>query len=174
MKTRTLFTVFMATVCISLSAQTKENLKEFDVKIREMEEIQMIYYSFIGPYMQSYDDFPKLMAHIQQNGISMGPYSLGVYYDDPEKVPENELRSEIGFMVSEKATETKNYKYKKIPAGTAVSVKYKSMEEIYPAYKAIAAYIEKEGLKTEGFSVEIYYSMDPHIVDTEILMLLKE
>lgn len=174
MKTRTLLTVLIALTAINLKAQNKETMKEFDVQIRNVDEIQMIYYSFTGSYMQSFNDFPKLMAHISQNNLPMGPYSLGVYYDDPEKVPENKLRSEVGYMVTDQVKESGVYKYKKIPAGKAVSVRYKSMEDIYPAYDALAAYIEKKGLNTEEFSLEIYYSNDPNVVDAEILMMIRE
>lgn len=155
-----------------LTAQDQEKSKAFKPTIRDVEEIQMIYYTHIGPYMESFNDYGRLMAHIQSNNIAMGPYGLGIFYDDPELVPENKLRSEIGIMVTAPFKETEMYKFKKIPAGKAVSVRYTSMQDIYPAYNALAKFIDEKKLKTEEYSIEIYYSSDPNIVDAEILMMI--
>jgi effector-binding domain-containing protein len=173
MKTKTLFTIALIISSLIVSAQTPQTMKEFNPAIRTVDEIQMVYYSFTGPYMQSFDDFGQLMGHIQANNLPMGAYSLGIYYDDPNVVPENELRSEIGYMVTAPVSETKKFKYKKIPAGKAVSVRYTSMDEIYPAYEAISKYIMENKIETESFSLEIYYSNDPSVIDAEILMPIK-
>ena len=173
MKTKIFITVLLAISSLVLTAQTKESMKNFEPTIREVEDIHMLYYSFTGPYMQTFNDFGQLMGHIQSNKLPMGPYSLGVYYDDPAVVPENELRSEAGFMVTSSVEETEQFKYKKISGGKAVSVKYKSMDDIYPAYEAISKYISDNNLETENFSIEIYYSSDPSVVDAEILWMIK-
>ena len=134
----------------------------------------MVYYKFTGPYMNSFNDFGKLMEYINTNEIPMGPYALGVFYDDPAQVPEDQLKSEAGYMVQEEVEVSDNFFYKKIPAGKAVSLKYHSMEEIMPAYEAIAKFMQEKEIKTVPYSIEIYYSPDPSVVDAEILFLIKD
>ena len=145
----------------------------FDVKIRTVEPFEMLYYEYTGPYEQSFNDFENLMAYIQQKGIAMGPYSVGLFYDDPQEVPAENLRSEPGIMVQKNFAPEEPYKCKTVDGGKAVTVKYHSMEEIMPAYQAIAEYIEANKLETKDYSLEIYYSFDPNTIDTEIVMFLK-
>lgn len=161
---------------ITLMAQenvtTSEN--KFTVTVKDVQEINMVYYEFTGPYEQSFNNFGQLMAYIQQNNIPMGASSLGIYYDDPAIVSADKLRSEIGISVSKKVETTGDYKFKTIAAGKAVSVKYYSMNEIMQAYEAISKYIMDNGLKTVPYSLELYYSADPNVIDAEILFLIAE
>lgn len=167
--------IIASCIAISIVAQDSTNIsaKNFEIKIRDVNEIHMLYYEFTGPYDQSFNNFGKLMEYINKNQLPMGPYSLGIFYDDPEKVSADKLRSDIGYMLAGKVEPTEDYKYKYIPACKAVSVKYKSMEEIMSAYQAISKYIMNNKLKTQPYSIEIYNSFDPGTIDTEILFLIK-
>ncbi len=147
---------------------------DFKIEIRELNEIHMVYYEFKGPYQDSYNEFGKFMEYVQKKGLPMGQYPLSIFYDDPEKVPAEELRSEPGHMVLGPVEVSDGYKYKKIPASKGVSVRYRSMDEIMPAYKAIAEYLEKNNINAEEFSLEIYYSYDANIIDAEILFLIND
>ncbi|MBN1116003.1 MAG: GyrI-like domain-containing protein [Bacteroidales bacterium] len=145
----------------------------FKVEEKQMDAITMVYYNYTGAYMHSFDEFGQLMGYIQQNQIPMGSYTLGVFYDDPATVSEAQLRSEAGFMVAKQVDVSGKYKCKTIPAGKVVSVRYKSMDEIMAAYEALSKYIAEKQLKTKEFSVEIYYSADPSVVDAEVLMYIE-
>lgn len=175
MKTKTILILALSLLSITcLHAQNQTEMKKFEPQIRQVEEIHMVYYEFVGPYDQSFNDFGALMHHIQSNNLKMGPYSLGVFYDDPEVVPANELKSEIGFMTAGPVEESGKYKSKTIASGKAVSVRYTSMDDIYPAYEAISNFIKENSLTTVPYSVEIYYSANPSVIDAEILMFINE
>ena len=174
--------MFVTLMCMgivwNINAQNHEMIKkpqpiECKVEIKDMNEVQMVYYEYTGPYMKSFDDFERLMGYLQNQKVQLGPHALGIFYDDPGEVPENELRSEAGHMVLRQIKTEKPYMYKKLEACKAVSVKYYSMEEIMPAYEAIAKFVEENKLTLKGFSIEIYYSNDPEKIDTEILMPLE-
>jgi effector-binding domain-containing protein len=176
MKTKSIlliFSTFLTVIAMTQETQVKK-AKDFKVEIKELDDIHMVYYEFTGPYQDCFNDFGKLMEYIQTNQLPMGAYSLGLFYDDPENVPAEKLRSEPGYMVQGPVKGNDDFKYKKIPATKAVSVRYKSMEEIMPAYEAISKYIAENSLKTEPYSMEIYYSYDPNTVDAEILFLMKD
>jgi effector-binding domain-containing protein len=158
----------------SFSLFGQEKKSTFEVSIRNVDKIQMVYYEFTGPYDQSFNEFGNLIAFIQQNNVQLEAFSLGIFLDDPEVVPGNELRSKIGHAIgSNPDFKSDTYKFKEIPAGKAVSVRYKSMEEIMPAYQAISKYIMDNNLKTEPYSVELYFGQDPNTLDAEILFYLK-
>jgi effector-binding domain-containing protein len=172
MKPKILTTLSLTLIILStMNAQTQPQV---EVKVKKMDEIHLVCYAFTGPYQQSFNDFPKLMGYIQSKKLPMGPYSLGIYYDDPQQVPADQLKSEVGFMVTKKADVETPYKYKKLEGVKAVTAKYTSMEGIMPAYQAIAAYVAENKLKTAPYSVEIYYSYDETNVDAEIFMPLAE
>jgi AraC family transcriptional regulator len=167
--------LLLTSLTVYLSAQeNKDASNKFQVSIRDFPETNIIYYSFTGPYDQSFNDFGNLMSYIQQNKIPMGANSLGIYYDDPATVSADKLRCEVGYMITKKVSVSGKYKIKTLPAGKAVSVRYKSMEDIMAAYQTIGQYIAEKGIKTEAYSIEIYYSSDPTVVDAEILMIIKK
>lgn len=156
-------------VCNSLNFYAQD----FPVELKAIDEISLVYYKFTGPYMNSFDNFGALMNYLQESNAPFGPYALGIYYDDPEVVPAEKLRSEIGFMVSAPVKESEIYKMKTLPKGKALSVVYKSMDQIMPAYQALGNYIAANSLKVKPFSLEIYHSSDPNVVDAEIIMYLE-
>jgi effector-binding domain-containing protein len=176
MKTNFLFIVMLYMLGLALNAQEKSASckAKFNVEIKEIEEIHMVYYEFTGPYMNSFNDFNKLMGYLKTNKVPMGPHALGIFYDDPSQVPEDQLRSEAGYMVQGKVKTGEGFLFKTIPAGKAVSVKYTSMEDIMKAYEAIGKYIGENGIKVKPFSIEIYHSTDPSVIDAEILFLIEE
>jgi effector-binding domain-containing protein len=176
MKTKIFFTLFVLSLTLMAMAQEEKSLchDKLEVSIRDVDEIHMVYYKFTGPYMNSFNDFGKLMEYLKTNEIPMGPHALGIFYDDPAQVPEDQLRSEAGFMIQGKAEIADGFYYRNIPATKAVTVKYKSIEDIMPAYEAIAKYLQEKEIKTVPYSIEIYYSTDPNVVDAEILFLIDE
>jgi DNA gyrase inhibitor GyrI len=176
MKNTFFLMILMTCFTMSLIAQEKTGTDsvKFKVTIKDVPEITMVYYEFTGPYEQAFNNFGQLMGYIQQNKIPMAAYSLGIYYDDPVTVSADKLRSEIGFGVTQKAETTGIYKCKTLAAGKAVAVKYTSMSDIMPAYEALGKYLTANNIKTLPYSVEIYYSADPQIVDAEILFYIAE
>ena len=156
----------------TLLCQTKKT-KKMEVKIRNVESFEIIYYEFTGSYKDAFSEYEHLMNFVKENNVTMGPYYVGVYFDNPEEVPENELKSWPGHMVSGKFKENETYKYKKYKACKAVSVTYNTMEEIMLAYAALGKYVQENNIDTEPYSIEVYKSEDPKNMDAEILMFIK-
>ncbi len=178
MRTHLIFVLMLSGVMLTNMAQEKPSCAEktknsFEVTVKTIDDIHMIYYKFKGPYMNSFNDFGKLMEYVQANNVPVAQNTLGVYYDDPEQVPEDQLRSEVGYILTDKTEETGNYKYKKIDGCKALSVWYYSMDEIMPAYEAIGKYAEENDVEIEGYSIEIYHGFDPEEIKAEILMPIK-
>ena len=174
MKTKHLFLIICAMIALNLSAQdggqSRDKQKAFEVKVKEVDGFHMVYYEFKGPYDQAFGEFMALMEYLANNNIEMGPNALGIFYDDPEETAAEELKSDVGFMVKGPAPSGERFKYKKVDGFKAVSVKYYSMADIQKAYEVLGKYIVESDLVPTGPAYEIYYSNDPNVVDTEILM----
>lgn len=151
-----------------------ETSKTFEIEIKELPEMHLVYYEFTGAYPAAMEKFEDLMKYLMANSIALGPHSMGIFYDDPAVVPENELRSEIGFLVNGPVEVSDGYKYKKIEACKAVCTKYTSMEEIMAAYGEISGYIVENKLDTAPYSMELYYGNDPNVIDAEIAFTIKK
>lgn len=178
MKTKLFFMLFSFAIAFTLFAQeegkSSDETKTFEVITKDVTGFHMMYYEFKGPYEESFNDYMGLIEYMANNNIEMGPHAVGLYYDNPEEVAPEELRSEVGFMAAGEAESGEKYKYKKIDDFKAVAVKYYSMDDIQSAYNALGKYIEENGLIPIGFAIEVYYSDDPAKVDAEILMPIKE
>lgn len=160
---------------VNVMAQTSEKVKKEttslnEVEVRHIEPFQYVYYEFKGSYMEAFKDFPKLMEYLGKNGIQPGKYSLGVYYDDPLDVPEKDLRSEIGMMVTKPEKVSDGYKYKNVDGFKAATIRYTEMEQIMDAYDKVFKYVESNGMTPAGAPYEFYYSYEPGNLDCEIIV----
>lgn len=63
-----------------------------NVQIVRLNPISIIKVSHIGPYEELGPKFESLWSWIEQNNIP-ATRSIGIYYDNPEHVPANRLRS---------------------------------------------------------------------------------
>jgi AraC family transcriptional regulator len=175
MKKTILLSILFLCAAFLHAQENKESVPpEIQVEVKNVPEIQILYYEFTGPYNQSFSKFSGLMDYIKNNNIPLGEHALGIFYDDPNEVPAEQLKSEAGFMVTKEVNPANGYLFKKIPAGKAVIAHYKSYDQIMAAYGAIEKYISDNGITTAPYSIEIYYNSDPSVVDAEIRMMILE
>lgn len=70
------------------------------VEIRELPARKAVCMSHQGPYFMIGRTFGQLGAWLQETGAPSGP-GIGIYYDDAEATPPDELRSEAGAFVAD-------------------------------------------------------------------------
>jgi len=68
------------------------------VEIREMGPRKAVCFAHRGPYFMIGQTFGKLGAWLAETGLTPG-LGIGIYYDDPEATPADELRSDAGTIV---------------------------------------------------------------------------
>lgn len=76
----------------------------YDVKIEDQPDRRLAVIEHRGPYLKIGEAFDKAGSTVMARG--MGPHlgaMLGLYFDDPENVPPDELRSAAGFELDESA-----------------------------------------------------------------------
>lgn len=76
------------------------------VEITEMPALRVASVRHIGPYNQISKAFEQLGQLAGPAGLITAPEAamVGLYYDDPESVPPDQLRSDAGLVVSPEAT----------------------------------------------------------------------
>ncbi|MGH1349618.1 MAG: AraC family transcriptional regulator [Methyloligellaceae bacterium] len=74
----------------------------YDVEVKDIEAITIAAVHYKGSYMESGQAFEQLMTWAGPKGlINETTRMIGVYYDDPNEVPEEELRTDAGIAVSD-------------------------------------------------------------------------
>jgi DNA gyrase inhibitor GyrI len=130
-----------------------------------------------GPYTFVYQDhvgsYYKVgptMDEVYQSLVRMGietSRGAGVYYDNPQEVPEDKLRSEVGSLLEEKDLDKvkeikKTFKVKEIPLQRSVVVKFpiknKLSYMIAPAkvYKEVNLLWKEQSYLPYEYAIEIY------------------
>ncbi len=86
------------------SAEVVEKAEETAEEAISIEEIQAFDYVYL-PVTGSYANFEEavnnLMAAVQEQSVVPAGPMIGIYYDDPEVTPVEELSWEVGFQVAE-------------------------------------------------------------------------
>ena len=165
MKKFFLFIMILFAIGFAIQGGTQE---KFPVTEKDVAGFHIVYYEFTGPYQKAFEQFGPFMAYLRQNGIETGPYSVGIYLDNPQMTAPENLRSEIGFMVKKEVKTSGIYKYKKVEGFKAISTWYHSMDEIQGAWNALGAYLMKNSLIPAGPGYEFYKAdKDPSIISAE-------
>ncbi len=151
---------------------TEKQVEKFPVSVKKVNGFHFLYYEFKGPYMAAFKGFNKIIEYMKQNKIEAGECSVGVYYDDPQKVKPENLRSEIGFMVKSKIKTNGKFKYRKIEGFKAAFTRYKSMADIPGAWRALGSYVYKNKLTVTGPGFEFYKAYSS-VINAECLMPVK-
>lgn len=125
------------------------------------------YEALTGNYKQTAEVTDRIYHSLLDKDNIRTYKGIGIYYDDPSKVPENQLRFEAGCVLDNIPTvkihglETK-YKIKTLPKGKYVVAEFPfkgmpsvlfGIKKVYPAMKK---YMEAEKITSSEPSVEIY------------------
>jgi len=139
-----------------------------EFKIKTTERLKMVYFENIGPYWELGPAFGKLGAYAMSKGIE--GKVLGVFYDDPSKMPEESLRCEIGMEVSEDFLPDSGYMVKELkPHLVAYAILKGPYAEIAQRYPEIKSWAVKKGYQIVGPVTEIYIKAGPGIPESELL-----
>jgi len=65
---------------------------------KEMGPYMLVYQSFVGPYQQTGKIFSEVSNKLKIDGI-ITEKGIGIYYDNPQVVPSDKLRSDCGSVI---------------------------------------------------------------------------
>ncbi len=98
-----------------------------EAKTVTLEPMKVLSVKHRGSYFKICTAFEKLSAFIKEQDIELSDAQwLGVYYDDPESVPEEELRSEACVTIREdiELPENSNISIGEIPGGLYAATRH--------------------------------------------------
>lgn len=143
-------------------AETKKEGDEAAIAVKEVEPFTYCALEMTGSYDQHAAAFQTLYAAAGKQGLDMSAVPFGIYWNDPECTPVEDLKWEIGLPVTGKKEFAEPLKAKKWEYGMVVSMPYEgpfSVEKMGPAYHEIYGWIEENGFEQAGPVMEKYMSM---------------
>ena len=123
----------------------------------------------IGPFQEAIPrGFQKLFAWLgAQNLQPLGP-SLGIFHDDPAKVPAEKLRSELCVPVAPQAQGSGEIQVKELAGFEAATIVYQGEANIGPAYNQLYEWLHAQGYRDAGALYEMYLSMPGEELRAEV------
>jgi AraC family transcriptional regulator len=158
---------------IPITKQKGRDLAMYDVKIEQMPALTLAALSHSGPYLEIGRVFQSLFGILASRGI-LGPNShmIGLYYDDPESVPAEKLRSKAAAIVDESASlEAPLERFVHEPGQFATIVHKGPYSELMPAYR----WLFGEWLMSSGHELDNRPSLEEYLnspMDTQPAELL--
>lgn len=144
-------------------------------KFEERKETMLAYIEHQGPY----DDIPwgdlmqELYGWAKDQKVMPGFHPMGLYYDDPQRVPREKCRSDIAITFKGEGKPSGTVLTRRLPAMMVATVSFKGPgSDLGKAYLQLSEYIRDKGHRVVGPSIEIY-SKKPEIVDGVIILYSK-
>ena len=130
---------------------------EMKIEVKDSTATKVVYLEYVGNYAEIGKKFEELMKYAMENKLEMSGPPIGMYFDDPAKVPPDKTRAEVCVPVKGEPKVTEPYKVKEIPAGKVASTVMKGpYEEIAKSYGDIFKWIGENKFKVDGPLSEIY------------------
>jgi len=136
-----------------------------EVTIKKTEPMTVAFVSMKGPYSLIGETFGKLYGLIGEKGyVPAGP-PVGVYFNAPGQVPDEELlwdlRSPIAGDIAPGGPDERGLGIKKVQAADVAATMHKGpYDQVGATYGALAGWIAENGYEIVGPSEEVYLS-DP-------------
>ncbi|MCK4283389.1 MAG: GyrI-like domain-containing protein [Candidatus Brocadiae bacterium] len=86
-----------------------------EIQVKEVEAMTVMSLSFTGPYDQSQEKLDELMSWLLRVGHPHSALPMGLYYDNPAEVAQDELRAEVCLPIEEKCEPAEGIERKRLP-----------------------------------------------------------
>jgi len=141
-----------------------------EVKLKKTEPVKVAVVSHVGSYGEVGKIYGEIAKWLGQKRLRITGPPFGWFYDNPQEVPENKLKSEVGFPFKGEAKPEGNIKIKEIPAQEVLSIVHKGpYREVGPSYTALFQYAKGKGYIPLGCPIEIYLNDPAKVPERELL-----
>ena len=155
--------ILVSPVIVYLSTQGL--FRKVAIEQRTMPGFRVVGIEHIGPYEKIGDAFSKVHQIAEENGVPVK--MIGVYFDNPNEVEEDSLRSLAGIIVSEadsvKLSTLSHVKSLNIPPGGAAVSDFETDGMVsmiigaMKSYPKLTEYVEEHGIAEDvNFVYEVY------------------
>jgi len=123
----------------------------------------------LGPFQEAIPrGFQKLFAWLGAQNLQPLGQSLGIFHDDPAKVPAEQLRSELCVPVAPQAQGSGEIQVKELAEFQAATTVYQGESNIRPAYNQLYEWLHAQGYRDAGPVYEMYLSMPGEELRAEV------
>jgi DNA gyrase inhibitor GyrI len=138
-------------------------------QIKHFPKTRVAYVSEMGAMGEAVKrGFDRLFAWVgAQNVRPLGP-SIGIFYDDPVKVPAEKQRSELCVPVAEDVQASDPVKIKDIGDVQVATIVYQGDQNIMAAYNQVYDWLHAQGYRDAGAPMETYQSMPGEELRAEV------
>ena len=145
-----------------------------EVTVKKTEPMIMAFVSMKGPYTLIGETFGTLYHWIVEKGYVPAGAPIGVYFNAPGQVPDEELlwelRSPIAGEVAPSGPDEQGLGVKKVEGAEVASTMHKGpYDQVGATYGALAGWIAENGYQIVGPGEEVYLS-DPDKTPPEELL----
>jgi len=141
-----------------------------EIKLKKTEPWQAATIKHVGPYKEVGKLYEEIIKWLRQKQLKITGPPFGWFYDNPEEVPVNRLRGEVGFPFKGEVKSEGSIKIKKIPAQEVLYTIHKGpYMEVGPAYTALFQHAREKGYIPQGCPMEIYLNDPAKVPKNELL-----
>jgi len=128
-------------------------------EIKHFPKLRVAYVAEVGPMGEAVKrGFERLFAWVGANHVQPQGASIGIFYDDPAKVPVEKLRSELCVPVAPEVQGSGDIKVKEIGDVQVATIIYQGDQNIMPAYNEVYDWLHALGYRDSGAPMETYLS----------------
>jgi len=142
------------------------------IKVKKTKPMKIAYIEHVGDYSETpYDRYiSRLYAWAKEKKVRPGFSAISICYDDPEKTPRDQCRSEICIPIKGSADPDEEVKIKELPSMEVAVIKHKGRSSEYvETYGRLNKWIEENGYEWNGPSMEVY-TKKPKVVGGETII----
>ena len=140
-------------------------------EIKHFPKRLVAFVSEVGPWPDSIQrGFGRLFAWMGKNQVQPLGQSIGIFYDDPAKVPAAKLKSDLCVPVAQGTPGSGEVQVKEVGGFEAATIVYQGEAGIMPAYNEVYAWLRAQGYHEAGAPIEVYLSMPGEELRAEIVV----
>ena len=145
-----------------------------DVKVKKVGSITVAFVAMKGPYSLIPAAFSRLYGWMSKKGYSPSGPPVGVYFNAPGQVPDEELtwelRSPIAKQVNPSGPDAQGLGVKRVSGGQVAAVMHKGpFEQVGEAYEQLRDWIAGSYYEISGPPEEAYFSDPTQTPPEEVL-----
>ena len=117
-----------------------------EVQQKTVQPMIVLSIGFTGSYTQTSEKLDGLLGWVLRAGHPYAGPPMGIYYDDPERVPEEGLRAEVAVPIVEQCQPAEDVVRKELPGMEVASAVHVGPYDKAPAvYREIFAWMAENG-----------------------------
>ena len=134
---------------------------DYHVTVAPFEGVRLAAIEHRGDYQAVGNSFAKVLTFFAASGL---PFmrSFGIYFDDPESVPESELRAEAGLATNANIPAHAKIREVKIPASLCASILHKGP---YAELERVYRHLFRDWLPTSGYEAGDFPCFEEYLND---------